>query len=311
MVTALKLQNFKIGERRSFSFDDRISVVEGDIGASKTLALDAFKLLLMASRNEDTAAFPSSWIASSTPTRLSVSVATYDFPELTYTVTMRRTGSETQILDEQVSAGEKEVLTRMGGYYHAGATSLDRRRISATKIAFTDAMRYLPKNDPIQDVRKELQEMWLVAPDAFRMGSSLSGNIATSADASFSHLATFIALRSNTSEAMKSSMLDYLKQSHSAEITGFSVKVGADGRPSLVVHHRNDLDSGGVPFGSLDNSEKMLFLAAFVCAVNDLTAPLSIVWDSPTNWLGSRGGAAVVKMLRRSFARRGQLVLLS
>ena len=38
-------------------------------------------------------------------------------------------------------------------------------------------MRYLPKNDPIQDVRKELQEIWLVAPDAYRMGSSLSGEI--------------------------------------------------------------------------------------------------------------------------------------
>ena len=311
MVTSLKLQNFKIGERRSFSFDDRISVVEGDIGAAKTLALDAFKLLLLASRNEDTAAFPSSWIATNSPTKLTVSVATYDFPELTYSVTMRRFGCETQIIDEQISAGEKEMLTRMGGYYHAGASTLDKRRIGDTQLAINDAMRYLPANNPIQDVRKELQEIWLVAPDAFRMGSGLSGDISTSADASFSHLATFIALRSHTSEIMKESMLEYLQQSQSAEITGFSVKSGDGGKPCLVVHHRNDLDAEGVPFGSLDNSEKMLFLAAFVCAMNEHSIPLSVVWDSPTNWLGSRGGSAVVKMLRRSFARKGQLVMLS
>ena len=106
-------------------------------------------------------------------------------------------------------------------------------------------------------------------------------------------------------------MMGNLQQLQPTGITGFSAKVGADGKPRLIVHHRNDLDPEGVPFGSLDNSEKMLFLAAFICAVNENTVPLSVVWDSPTNWLGERGGAAVVKMLRRSFALRGQLVMLA
>ena len=108
MVTQLKLQNFKVGEQRTFSFDNRISFVEGDVGASRALAIDAFRLLLMASRSEDTASFPSSWIAASGPTRLSVSIANYDFSELTYSVTLRRFGGETQILDEQLSSGEKK-----------------------------------------------------------------------------------------------------------------------------------------------------------------------------------------------------------
>ncbi|MCR5752127.1 MAG: hypothetical protein K6G91_09195 [Kiritimatiellae bacterium] len=311
MVTRLYLQNFKIGERRTFSFDSRISVVEGDIGASRALAIDAFRLLLMASRNEDTASFPSSWIAASSLTRLSVSIANYDFPELTYTVTMRRSGSKTQILDEQVSSGQREILTRSGGWYHAGPSTTDRRRIDDTRLAFTDAARYLPEKDPIHDMRKELQELWLVAPDAFRMGSVLNGEIVNPNDGSFSHLATYIAVQAYMREAVRLSIIDHLKQLQSAGITGFSAKGGEDGSLSLVVHHSNDLDADGVPFGRLDNSEKMLFLAAFVCAVNEHSFPLSVVWDSPTNWLGGRGGTAVVKMLRRSFGRRGQLVMLA
>ena len=311
MVTSLKLQNFKIGERRTFSFDNRISVVEGDIGASRALAIDAFRLLLMASRNADTTSFPSSWIATSSLTRLSVSIANYDFPELTYTVTMRRSGGKTQILDEQVSSGQKEILTRSGGWYHAGPSTTDRRRIDDTRLAFTDAVRYLPEKDPIHDMRKELQELWLVAPDAFRMGSVLNGEIVNPNDGSFSHLATYIAVQAYMREAVRLSIIDHLKQLQSAGITGFSAKGGEDGSLSLVVHHSNDLDADGVPFGRLDNSEKMLFLAAFVCAVNEHSFPLSVVWDSPTNWLGGRGGTAVVKMLRRSFGRRGQLVMLS
>lgn len=311
MVTRLYLQNFKIGERRTFSFDSRISVVEGDIGASRALAIDAFRLLLMASRNEDTASFPSSWIAASSLTRLSVSIANYDFPELTYTVTMRRSGSKTQVLDEQVSSGQREILTRSGGWYHAGPSTTDKRCIGDTRLAFTDAARYLPEKDPIHDMRKELQELWLVAPDAFRMGSALNGEIVNPNDGSFSHLATYIAVQAYKREAVRLSIIDHLKQLQSAGITGFSAKGGEDGSLSLVVHHSNDLDADGVPFGRLDNSEKMLFLAAFVCAVNEHSFPLSVVWDSPTNWLGGRGGTAVVKMLRRSFGRRGQLVMLS
>lgn len=310
MVTSLKLQNFKIGERRSFAFE-RISVLEGGIGATKALALDAFRLLLMALRNADTEDFPDTWIAETQPTRLSVSVANYDYPELTYSVTMQRVGKETQILDEKVSAGEKEMLTRGGGYYHVGPPTRDKCPIDGTRLAIYDAVRYLPEGDPVWDVRNELQEMWLVAPDAFRMGSGIVGGVISTADITFAQLATYIAFRTKTSEAVRLSMLEYLRQLRTAEITGFSARLDAEGKPSLFVKHRNDLDFTGVPFGSLDNSEKMLFLAAFVCAVNEHSVPLSVVWDSPTNWLGERGGTAVVRMLRRSFARRGQLVMLT
>ena len=310
MLTSLKLQNFKIGERRSFSFE-RISVLEGGVGAARAIALDAFRLLLAALRGRDTADFPSSWIAESDPTRLSVSLATYDCPELVYAVTMRRMGGETQILDEQVSAGGRVVLTRVGGRYHVGAKTLDDRRIADTRLALADAAKYLPDDSPVHEVRRELQDVWIVAPDAFRMGSGVGGVDAASGDSAFSQLATYITFRAHASEAIRESMLKYLREVRTAAITGFSVAPGADGRPNLVVRHANDLDAGGVPFGSLDNGEKMLFLAAFVCAVNENSIPLSVVWDSPTNWLGGRGGPAVVKMLRRSFARRGQLVMLA
>ena len=310
MLTSLKLENFKIGEQHSFAFD-RISVLEGDIGASKALALDAFRLLLMAFRNADTESFPSSWIAETRPTSLSVSVANFDYPELTYAVTMQRVGNETQILDEKVSAGEREMLTRSGGYYHVGAPTRDKCRIDPTQLAIYKAVSQLPQDDPVLDVKNELQEMWLVSPDAFRMDSGISGGISSPADITFAQLATYIAFRTKASEAVRLSMMDYLHQLRAAEITGFSARLGPDGKPCLFVRHRNDLDMSGVPFGSLDNSEKMLFLAAFVCAVNENSVPLSVVWDSPTNWLGERGASAVLKMLRRSFSRRGQLVMLS
>ena len=311
MVTSLKLQNFKVGESRVFSFDYRISVVEGDVGASRSLVIDAFRLLLMASRNEDTSSFPSSWISASDPTKLSVSIANYDYSELTYTITMRRFGSETRILEENVSAGQKEVLTRSDGWYHAGPPTTDKRRIGDTQLAFADAISYLPEKDPVCDMRRELQDLWLVAPDAFRMGNVLNGEIINPNDGSFSHLGTCIAAQACLNETVRLSIIDHLRQLQSAGITDFSAKVCANGDISLVVHHRNDLDSGGVPFGRLDNSEKMLFLAAFVCAVNEHSIPLNVVWDSPTNWLGGRGGTAVVKMLRRSFGRRGQIIMLS
>lgn len=311
MVKRLEVQDFKVGGRQAFAFSDRVSVLEGEVGASRSVALDAFRLFLAATRNADTGCIPGAWIAEGRPTRLSVSVATSDHPELTYAVAMSRQGGETRVLDERVTAGEREVLSRSGGHYRAGAPTRGRLRIGDTHLAVCEAAGALPAGDPVNDMRRELRGVWLVAPDAFRMGSGVTGGEASAPDTAFARLAAYIALRVRASETVRRAMADCLGRLGAAEVTGFSVKADAEGRPLLFVRHRNDLDAGGVPFGRLDNGEKMLFLAAFVCAVNEGSAPLSVVWDSPTNWLGARGGAAVLRMLRRSFARRGQLVMLA
>ena len=310
MLVSLKVQNFKVGGSHEFAFE-RISVLEGGIGGGRTLALDAIDLLASLSRDGGTAAVDLVWISEKEPTRLTVVFATCEFPELEYTVALRRVGGETHVLDELVTGGGRELLRRAQGRYRAGAASLDPRPIADTRLALADAVKYIVGDDPVHDVRKALQDAWLVSPDALRMGSAIGGGLVSSGDTRFVKLAAYIAFRSLTDSAVRAAMMESLSQLRTAAITGFSAKTGADGRPYLVVHHRNDLDSEGVPFGSLDNSEKMLFLAAFVCAMNEHALPLSVVWDSPTNWLGGKGGPAVVRMLRRSFARRGQLVLLA
>lgn len=309
MVKSIRLQNFKIGESRSFDFEDRISVIGGEVGSARSIALDAFRVLMSVARKADTAAVPDYWIASDSSTRLSASFATYEYPDLTYAVAMRRIDGKTVILDEKVSSGNNIMLDRKGDYYHAGAKTLDKRPIDRTKSAIGDALKYLPENEPVHDVTKEFQELWLVMPDALRMGSIINANFSSDLDAAFTRLATYIAFRTGKDAAIRGSMLSCLMQVKSAAIAGLSVKNGKNGELCLMVRHKNDLNHEGIPFGALDNSEKMLFLAAFVCAVNENAAPISVMWDLPANWLGAQGGDAVVKMLRRSFARRGQLVM--
>lgn len=313
MVKSLELVDFKVGGKNSFSFENRVSVLDCGIGASRTLAFDALRLLFKATRERDASCFPEEWIGRCAPARISVSLATFEHPDLSYSVEMVRGADGTRILSERVSAGEEDALVRSGGFYRAGARSRGRRPVGDGCFSIAEAAKDLPASNPLNRLRSEMRDLWLVAPDAYRMGSCISQDASGAADDSaFARLAAYIALRAGSDPKVRDSMTAFLGRLGSAGITGMSVKPGAgDAGASLFVRHRNDLDEAGVPFGSLDNSEKMLFLAAFVCSVNESSSPLSVVWDSPSNWLGDRGGEIVVKMLRRSFARRGQLVMIA
>ena len=310
MLTSLQTENFKVAGTFACDFE-RIASVETAPGGGRTLVFDALRLMALAERGVDTAllgSFASGAIATSFPSRISAVFSTFKYKEISYHVTMRRFGTVLMVLDERLEADGKEVLLRAGGRFHAGARTCDRRRIPATSFALSDAARYVPEANPLHDLRRELREMWLLAPDPRKMDAALAPAGPASADTAFACLPAYIALRTLSDGAVRRAMMQFFAKVPGAAITGFEPAMTPAGTPSIVVTHASDLEPGGVPFADLDDGEKMLFLAAFVCAVNETSQPLVAVWNAPANWLGDATARAVLKLLRRSFALRGQLV---
>ena len=53
-----------------------------------------------------------------------------------------------------------------------------------------------------------------------------------------------------------------------------------------------------------------MFLAAFVCAMNQGAAPAPVVWLAPFGWLGERERSAAKGLVRDAFSARGQMIML-
>lgn len=307
MFTCLSLENFKSGGGREIRFD-RVSMVHGKSGADGTQVFDAMRLLHGVARGGDASGFPALWFGTDWPTTLSISLDTPRHGRLAYSVTLQRIdGSRVRVADERLASGSETLLVRRRHFYTHLATK-GRIGIGTTSFALHDAGKFLDADDPVVQFKRRLGELWLLNPDPNAMKSEIGFGVVNAGTGGFSDFVTCMVVQ-QTQEAVAAAMRHAVLRLR-PDLVGYTVEKNAKGVPYLAVRHRDDLDPDGTPFALMDNAAKMLFVVAFVCAMNGRPAPAPVVWLSPFNWLGERERSAADRLVRAAFARRGQMIML-
>ena len=307
IFTCLSLENFKNSGKREIRFD-RISTVAGKSGADRTQVFDAMRLLHGIAQGKDVSAFPALWFGTDWPTTLSISMNTLRHGRLTYSVTLQRIDdNRVRVADERLAGRFETLLIRRKHFYTHLATK-DRNGIGTTSFAIYDASKILDADDPVVQFKARLGELWLLNPDPNAMKSEIGCGIVNVGTGDFSDFVTCMVVQ-QTKEAVAAAMRDAVLRL-CPDLVGYTVEQNAKGVPYLAVRHRGDLDSKGTPFALMDNAEKILFLVAFVCAMNGRSAPAPVVWLSPFSWLGERERTDVDRLFRTAFANRGQMIML-
>ena len=305
--TGLSLENFKNSGSREVPFD-RISAVDGKSGADRTQVFDAMRVLRGIAQGGDASSFPALWFGSDWPATLSITLNTLRHGMLTYSVTLQRMDDRrVRVADERLAGRFETLLVRRRHFYTHLATR-ERRGIGTSSFALCDAGRFLDADDPVAQFRRQLGNLWLLNPDPNAMKSEIGFGVANGGAGDFSDFATCMAVQqkqAGVAAALRSSVFRLCPG-----LVGYSVEPNANGVPQLVVRHRSDLDGKGTPFALLDNAEKILFLVSFVCAMNECSSPAPVVWLSPFNWLGERERVDAVRLIRETFANRGQMIML-
>jgi len=306
--TSLRLENFKQTGAREIRLD-RVSVVEGGAGLARSQVLDAMWLLRSIAEGRDTSAAPAAWFGADWPTAISVTFNTQKDGELRYSVMLQRIGEErVRVTDERLESASGTLLLRHRHSYSLDATC-GRYGIGSQEFALHNATSLLDGADSAHELVKWLRNIWVLNPNPSAMRGLIGHSTVNAGDAGFANLATCIVMQQLKPEVV--SAMTETVCSLSPEVRRYSVERNEEGRPYLAVYRSSDLDGKGTSFGNLENAEKMSFLMAFVCAMNEHSEPMPVAWDSPLNWFGARERENVSKLLRRSFSRRGQLVMLA
>ena len=209
--------------------------------------------------------------------------------------------------DERLAGRFETLLIRRKHFYTHLATK-DRNGIGTTSFALYDVGKIVDGDDPVVQFKARLGELWLLNPDPNAMKSEIGFGIVNAGAGDFSDFVTCMVVQ-QTNEAVAAAMRDAVRRLY-PDLVGYTVEKNAKGGPYLAVRHRSDLDPNGTPFALMDNAEKILFLVAFVCAMNGHSAPAPVVWLSPLNWLGERERLAADRLVRTAFASRGQMIML-
>ena len=307
IFTGLSLENFKNSGRREIPFD-RISTVAGKSGADRTQIFDAMRVLHGIAQGKDISAFPALWFGTDWPTTLSISLNTLRHGRLTYSVTLQRIDdNRVRVADERLAGRFETLLIRRKHFYTHLATK-DRNGIGTTSFALYDVGKIIDADDPVVQFKARLGELWLLNPDPNAMKSEIGFGIVNAGAGDFSDFVTCMVVQ-QTNEAVAAAMRDAVRRLY-PDLVGYTVEKNAKGGPYLAVRHRSDLDPNGTPFALLDSAEKILFLVAFVCAMNGHSAPAPVVWLSPFNWLGESERTAADRLIRAAFASCGQMIML-
>ena len=307
IFTGLSLENFKNSGKREISFD-RISTVAGKSGADRMQIFDAMRVLHGIAQGKDISAFPALWFGTDWPTTLSISLNTLRHGRLTYSVTLQRIDDNRVRVSDERLAGRFETLMIRRKHFYTHLATKDRNGIGTTSFALCDAANILDADDPIVQFKRQLVELWLLNPDPNAMKSEIGFGVVNADICGFVDFVTCMVMQQKR-EAFAAAMRDAVLHL-CPDLVGYTVEKNAKGVPYLAVRHRSDLDPKGTPFALLDSAEKILFLVAFVCAMNGDSAPAPIVWLSPFNWLGERERLAADRLIRAAFANRGQMIML-
>ena len=276
--------------------------------AEETCLFDAFVLLSWAMHGVSAASIPYSWIAEDADAKISLAISSAAYGELCYDITLRRAGLTTIVESEALHSNGRTFLSRRGSEYSIGERS-SRCHVNPGSFVLFVATPFL-QDDPVSDVRRQIQQLWVMMPDPNKMVSDVQNEQLPGIDIPMLRLATYIVLRQQSQPALYAAMIALTKET-CQRMAGLSLERDTLGGRYLAVHYHDERDMRGIPFEYINPTEKMLLLSAFLRAVNEFVEPISVVWNYPENWLPGKAADMVLDGMRKSFATRGQLVLLS
>lgn len=310
IFTSLRLENFKNSGVREVSFD-RVAVVGGGLGSSKSQILDAMSFLHGITKGKEASDYPASWFGTDGwPTEISISFNSPQYGKLTYSVVLLRIDDHrVRVKEERLSNKSEEFLIRRRHSYIISSRN-GRYGIGTSEFALYDAARVLKTEGPIGELYSELGLLWILDPNPARMSGSIGFTPVKADDRSAADLATCMVMQQKNNPDVFMAMTD--KVCHVCpDLVSQSMELDSKGLPYLAIHRRSDLDTKGTSFGEMDSGIKMLYLSAFVGAMNERSTPVNAVWSSPLNWFGGEEREAVSNLLHNSFSSKGQLMMLA
>lgn len=270
---------------------------------------DAFALLRQIAEGRGTSAVPAAWFRMDVPTVVSADFASYDGKIYRYCATLRRIDEKrVRVLEERIVCGDEILLLRTR-YAYTLCRQSGRYGVDSMAFALGKAAGYLEENDPIREIIGELRRIWLLRPDPATMISRIRQSSLDSRDSAFSNLASCIILQSMN--PVVGNVIWEIVTALNPDLQRHALELDERRQPRLVIYRKSDLGGEGTEFAELDNAEKVMFLVAFVCAMNAHVSPICAVWDSPFNWLGEKEQSVALNLLRQFFAQRGELFLLT
>lgn len=306
MLKSFTIRNFK-GIREVRVELGGFSPVAGGLGSGKTAVFDGLCYLSMMAKGAGTAVGKFGWVGEHAAAEFSMSIDTPNFGEVAYSLRIRRNGLLAWVEHEEISQGNVAWLRREG--QHVALSDGAAFDVAGGMLALSSVV-VNPFGSPILDVRTCLQDIWLLSPHPDEMVSEIDNAIAD-LDTACRYLPQYIVARQRQQPAMYGLLLAYLRDLGS-DISAFSIRANMLNAQYLVVHRANpSFPPQGLPFACLSDGEKILVLVAFLRAVNEHIGAVCCVWDNPLRDLGEREGSAVLAMLRTSFSRSGDLLLLS
>lgn len=315
VITGLAMENFKTSGKLKIKFS-RVSSVESESGADCARVFDAMRILHAIALGDDMASAPRArasvwspaWFGGEWPTTLSATIATPRHGELEYSVTLQRSDEKRlRVTGERLTCGAETLLLRRKHFYTLAVTGA-KYGVGSSAFALRAAAGFPEAQGPIAEFARCLGSLWLLKPDPNAMRSEIGRAGAKGEEGDFSDFATCMAAQFSNGQV--ASAMRAALQRVCPSLTGYAVEPGEKGAPVLTVRHQGDIAPGGTPFALVDNGEKMMFLAAFVCAMNQGAAPAPVVWLAPFGWLGERERSAAKGLVRDAFSARGQMIML-
>jgi predicted ATPase len=219
---------------------------------------------------------------------------------------------ELRIAEERLACDGVEIYSR------------ERAQVVLAKTSSSEVARFLvdwhlvalpliqeqSESDPLQIFRNWLARMLILAPiPSLITGNSEGDSLTPNQDVS--NFGEWFSGLISQSPAAYARIDKFIKQVMEDFEDIKNPNTGKDSR-SLLVQFQQNQATLSLPFGSLSDGEKCLFVCALVLASNSAYGPLLCFWDEPDNFLSLSEVGHFVMELRRAFqSKGGQLIVTS
>lgn len=305
MISRIGIKNFKGVSELSLDFD-RFSLVQRESGWGKTSVFDALMMLHMFSCGADASVAKYAWWSSRVPTEIEIHLSDETFGNLRYAIQVVQDGIFTRVVGETIEHNGIQSLIREGDHYQYMNSPPFQISNSGFALPIIVTSSF---GDATQNLRHVLQSLWLLSPAPDAMLSNVGAPLPT-IDIQCSRLARYIVDHQREQPMLYGLLMAYLRDLD-LDVAALNVQEDNFGIPYLSYRKKSFALGRYLPFESLSQTEKILFLVCFIRAVNEHIRPITCVWDNPFNWLGDAHAERVRGVLEKSFSKQGQALLFS
>ncbi len=218
---------------------------------------------------------------------------------------------EPRILEEELKVNDTSIFSRDVAQVNLmdNSTNHQSNFIIDWHLVALPVIQKQSEKDPLYIFENWLAHMIILAPiPSLMTGESENQTLRPERDArNFGEWFTGILSRY---PAAYMSIDRYLKE-RMPDLLDFQNEQEGKNHQSMNVRFKEESAKMIMPFNSLSDGEKCLFLSAVVLAANESYGPLFCFWDEPDNYLSISEVGHFLISLRKSFEKGGQLFATS